>query len=216
MGMFLNYQSIADNYKPNNLISAFPVGKSCTKLDPVDGSKPYEEFNAKGELIGYSWLYGSTVNLEFNIDGRITVDSDALILIGTGEKPSFCTKADRLYQKAYNVTDLVSWTCTGMADECYFWTEDEEFEYNECSTRTIYVSAASYLQDKHIEIVLYNFRMEPIYRETFNGSSKILFTIDTELSAKLLRGIYYCSATVLDDDLNLPIFGTSDCKFLVK
>ena len=216
MGMFLNYQNIADNYRPNNLISAFPVGKSCTKLDPMDASKPYEEFNAKGELIGYSWLYGSTVNLEFNIDGSITVDSDAIILVGRGEEPSFSTEAKRINQKAYNVTDLRSWTCTSVIEDCYYWTEDDEFEYNEYSDKTIFVSAEAYLKDKHVQVVLYNFRMEPVYTITYEGTPKIVFTIDAELSKQLVKGIYYCSATVIDEGLNMPIFGTSDCKFLVK
>ena len=88
MGMFLNYQDIAGNYQPpNNLIRSFPVGKSYTKLDPIQASKPYEEYNAKGELIGYFWHYGESLNLEFNIDGEITIEGDAIVLSVKGQTP---------------------------------------------------------------------------------------------------------------------------------
>ena len=69
MGMFLNYQNIANSY-PNNLVNAFPSCDICSKLNPLEASKPYEEYNIKGDLIGYFWRYGETLNLEFDIDGE--------------------------------------------------------------------------------------------------------------------------------------------------
>ena len=35
MGMFLNYQNLADNYMPNNLMRAFPKQHIDSKLCPV-------------------------------------------------------------------------------------------------------------------------------------------------------------------------------------
>ena len=46
MGMFLNYQNIANSY-PNNLIESFPTLQTCSKLAPVEASRPYEEYNTK-------------------------------------------------------------------------------------------------------------------------------------------------------------------------
>jgi hypothetical protein len=101
--MFTNYNSIPENYVPNNLVRSFPVGRSYTKLDPIQASKPYEEYDAKGELIGYFWRYGETLNLEFNIDGEITVEDDAIVLTSAGTTPDNAT--GKILQRAYNVID---------------------------------------------------------------------------------------------------------------
>ena len=215
MGMFLNYHNIADNYTPNNLVCSFPVGKSYTKLAPVQASKPYEEYNAKGELIGYFWRYGETLNLEFNIDGEITVESDAIIFVYIGDCPTISTSG-RLNQRAYNIAELRSWTLTRIVDNNYIWEEDEEFIYDESSDTCVYVSAEDFLSDKHVDLTIYNFRMEPIHQETFEGTSKIIFEITPELSNKMKKGIYYCSLTVFNDNMKLPIFGSHDCTLLVK
>ena len=213
MSMFLNYHNISDNYKPNNLICTFPVGKSYTKLDPVQASKPYEEYDSKGNLIGYFWHYGETLNLEFNIDGEITVEDGAMILTSKGSTPSPLEGA--LMQRAYNTADKRSWTCTDIVDNTFVWTEDAEFTYDE-SGKSVYVTAADYMKDKQVDVTLYNFRMEPIHSETFDGNTKIIFPITTELSKKLVKGIYYCSLTVFNDSVNLPIFSSADCTLLVK
>lgn len=213
MSMFLNYHNISDNYKPNNLICTFPVGKSYTKLDPVQASKPYEEYDSRGNLIGYFWHYGETLNLEFNIDGEITVEDGAMILTSKGSTPSPLEGA--LMQRAYNIADKRSWTCTDIVDNTFVWTEDAEFTYDE-SGKSVYVTAADYMKDKQVDVTLYNFRMEPIHSETFDGNTKIIFPITTELSKKLVKGIYYCSLTVFNDSVNLPIFSSADCTLLVK
>lgn len=215
MGMFLNYQNIADNYMPNNLVCSFPVGKSYTKLDPVQASRPYEEYNAKGELIGYFWHHGETLNLEFNIDGEITVETGSIILNSAGQTPPL----DKGYvdQRAYNIVDLRSWTCMSINTKGErVWKIDDEFIYDVSGSDSVYVSAKDYLKDKFIDVTLYNFRMEPIHTETFNGTSKVVFTINKELSEKLVKGIYYCSLTVRNDRINLPIFSSKDCTLLVK
>lgn len=218
MGMFLNYHNIADNYTPNNLISAFPVGKSYTKLDPVKESKPYEEYNAKGELIGYSWYYGETLNLEFNINGEIVVESDAIIYSAHNDFPSVDTKG-HIGRRAYNIADLISWTCTQAFPEegLYVWEQDKEFEHDLAGATTcVYISASDYLAKKQLELQILNFRFEPILTKTFKGTTKLIFNIDKELSSKLVKGIYYCSLTVVNDNVRTPIFGAKDCTLLVK
>lgn len=213
MGMFLNYKDIASNYIPNNLVSSFPTGKSYTKLDPIKTSKPYEEYNTKGELVGYFWRYGETLNLEFNLDGEIVVEHDAIILLAKGETPSEDTGT--INQRAYNVVDKISWTCTGSVEDKRVWTQDTEFRYPEQGT-SVYISANDYLKDKQIELTLYNFRMEPVHTQLFTGKPKVIFPITTELSKKLLRGIYYCSLKVFNDAVNINVFDTADCMLLVK
>lgn len=214
MGMFVNYQTL-DNYTPNNLVCSFPVGKSYTKLAPVQASKPYEEYNAKGELIGYFWRYGDTLNLEFNIDGEITLESDAIVYVDCNDGPTITTEGF-LCQRAYNLTDFRSWTCTKIIEGNYIWEEDSEFIYDENAGEKVYVSAEDFLSDKQIEIQLYNFRLEPIFRKVFEGSTKVIFPITTEISEIMKRGIYYCSLTVFNSEMKQSIFDNRDCTLVVK
>ena len=72
------------------------------------------------------------------------------------------------------------------------------------------------MKDKHVNITIYNFRMEPIHTEVFDGTSTVTLKVTKELSEKLVKGIYYCSLTVFDDTINLPIFSNKDCTLLVK
>ena len=217
MGMFLNYQNIADNYKPNNLINAFPHKMNSSKLDPLDASKPFEEYNAKGELSGYFWRQGETLNLEFNIDGEITLEANAILLTSKGQEPTVDTLG-KVNQRAYNVVDLRSWTCSAVTTTGkYIWEEDAEFTYPLNSDRSVYISAADYLKDKKVEVTLYNFRMEPIHKELYpHAAPTIVFKIDRELSNLLPKGIYHCSVTVFNDDVCYTIFDTNDCDLLVK
>ena len=215
MGMFLNYQNIADNYTPNNLVCSFPVGKSYTKLAPVQASKPYEEYNKKGELIGYFWRYGETLNLEFNIEGEITVESDAIVYTEEGSGPDIST-VGYLNQRAYNIEDFSSWTCTKIVEDYYIWEEDSEFVYDETAGYKVYVSAEDFLADKNIQVTLYNFRMEPIHKEIFEGTTQVILPITCELSKQMKRGIYYCELSVFNSEMSMKIFDSHDCILSVK
>lgn len=215
MGMFLNYQNIAKNYVPNNLINAFPSKMNSSKLDPLDASKPFEEYNAKGELTGYFWRQGETLNLEFNIDGEITLEADAILLTAHGQAPTTQTMG-KVGQKAYNIVDLKSWRCAAVSAMQFIWQEDAEFTYPLNSDRSVYISAADYLKDKEVEVTLYNFRMEPICKKVFAASPTIVFAIDRELSAALPKGIYHCSVTVFNKDVCYTVFDANDCDLVVK
>lgn len=79
MGMFTNYENLQDNYIPNNICPSTPCPNPCppeSKLQPCKPKLPYEEYNATGELIGYWWYYGDTLNLEFNIEGELVVEGN--------------------------------------------------------------------------------------------------------------------------------------------
>lgn len=80
--MFDTYENIPQNYVPNNIKPNDPLACKCppNKLEPIKPILPYEEYNVEGELIGYYWYYGDQVNLEFNIDGEVTlVDEETYI-----------------------------------------------------------------------------------------------------------------------------------------
>ena len=66
MGMFTNYENIPASYIPCNL------KESIACKEPY--INPMEEYNAKGEFIGYSWMYGDNVVLEFCTSGEVIFD----------------------------------------------------------------------------------------------------------------------------------------------
>lgn len=212
--MFKNYQNIDPNHIPDNSSCIRNRSMSYTKLCPVSSGKPYEEYDMKGNLIGYSWRYGETLNLEFNIDGEITVEDTALILTATGQTPS--SEYGFIGQRAYNVVDLLSWTCTAITTSEHHWTLDKEFTYNTEATQSMYIPADTYLKHKTIIVTLRDFRYDEVFRASFDGKSKIVFPITPDLSKKLVKGIYYCEMFVVTDSSSIPVFTTADCTLLVK
>ena len=216
--MFTNYQNLSEYYIPNNLAANNTQVNSYTKFNPSEASKPYELYNAKGELEGYYWYYKNTLNLEFMIDGELTLESTALVLNTSGAAPSIHLEGF-VSQRCYNLADLRSWTCTAadtLAHQ-FAWVEDEKFIYPENGAgRKVFITAEDYLRDKNLEFTIYDFRMQPVYSKIINAQLQAIFAIDAELSAKLKRGIYYCSLELNSSDMHEVLFSPSDCKLLVK
>lgn len=184
---------------------------------PVVPRSPFEEYNAEGQLVGYYWYYGDTVNLQFTIDGEISVLSNAIIFSVSGQQPTASTKAV-IGQKAYNIVDLISWTCIAVNGTDAIWTEDATFTSSDIGTQNLYFNIESYLEGKIVTFRMYDFRKEEVYMTEVIGASTITITIDQELSNKLLRGNYSCSLVMYDEDLGtyLTILDSSNCKLLVK
>lgn len=216
MGMFDSYNNIPKNYTPDNLkYELYRQTKAC-KLMQLDKTKPYELYNAKGELEGYYFNYGETINLDFQIDGEITLESDCIILTKDGQEPNLSTEGFTS-QRCYNISDLTSWTCIAVLPEGkYVWEKDAEFTYPESGEQSVYVSAEEYLKNKTAGFTLYNFRHEVIYNINLDASTNVVINIDAELSKKLVKGIYYCSLNIFDDKTNIVVFNDQDCKILVK
>lgn len=212
MGMFSSYQT-KNCTVPNNLVASFPSSVKTCKLEPIDGSKPYEEYDAKGNLVGYFWKYGETLNLEFNITGELTIESDAIIYRGQGEKPSSSTRG-YVGQKCYNIIDLISWTCVASVDRLYTWQVDNMF--NPMGSKSVYISAKDYLKDKELIFTIYNFRHEKILCNKYVGTDRLIVPITAEISKKLNRGVYYCSLDVVGKDIQTNIFSNTDCILTVK
>lgn len=199
MSMFSNYDDLQDNYTPNN-IQPVPQPPCLSNLDPFSINKPFEERNEKGELIGYWWNYGDTVNLEFHVEGNVIIEDDAILYTAYNDGPSIST-VGKIGQKAYNVVELKSWTCTLIRNTSikeYVWTLDTQFENPAVGDRNIYIGVGDYIKDKQVTVKLYNFRMEEVAMQTFAGNPDITFSIDKELSSKLVKGNYYCTFTVWD------------------
>ena len=212
--MFTSYQNLSDYYTPNNLNKAFHKPQSYTKLDPREGSKPYELYNTKGELEGYYWYHGNLLNLEFSIDGEITIESNAIIYKVANKEPDYRTEG-RVGQKIYNIIDYKSWQCIAVTKEGYEWKADAEFTYP-LQGEKVYVSADSYLKDKSLKLRIFNFRYQEVIEKTFQGTSNLIIPIDAELSKLLVKGLYYCTLEVEGPGVKETIFSINDCKLLVK
>jgi len=218
MSMFTNYQAeLLKNYQPNNIVSKFSVPLQDSKIMSTSANKPYEEFDAKGNIVGYSWYNGETINLEFSIEGEITIEPDAFTTFRAGETPDGLSVATAGI-KYYNLTDYRSWRSC-LVDTETSWIEDPEFTYPVCGVdlKSMYVPADSYLNGRSVTVTMYDFRMRPVH--TWNPevhNSKVICKITPEIATKLSKGVYRCSVTVSSTDSTVSIFGTDDCLFLVK
>lgn len=171
------------------------INRSC--------KKPYEEYNAEGELVGYFWYYGEAINLQFEITGEVTIENDAIVYTVPGEYPTTSTLGI-VNQKAYNLAENKSWTCTSVIildnSFLYVWVQDADYFYPNNDGKAVYVSASDYLADKKARIEIYNFRYEKLVEQVVDASSIVNFNIDLDLSAKLLKGVYYCCVSILSDE----------------
>lgn len=79
-GIFDNYENLSDNYIPSN--SCYPScpkpSNNCLNLEPCHPTKPYyTDYDIEGNIAGYWWYYGNTLNLEFTIEGEITIEGSS-------------------------------------------------------------------------------------------------------------------------------------------
>lgn len=184
---------------------------------------PNEIRNAQGELIGYKWHENESIALNVNIVGNIDVEDDAIIYSVAGNKPENTT-AGAIGQKAYNIIDLKSWTCTAaikkpntLLDYEYVWTEDKSFTYPDAG-RSVYMDASDYISGKKLIIKIYNFRYEEIYNSTQEATSQFTLTTEGEINKLLTKGLYYITITLYDNDnlIYLPIIKDKDCCIVIE
>lgn len=77
MDMFSNYQVIPETYTPCNTHNKAVYPKSYTALTSDSLTKPFEVYDAKGNLEGFAWNYGDVVELSFDITGFLVVEDDS-------------------------------------------------------------------------------------------------------------------------------------------
>ena len=186
------------------------------------GKEPYGIYNDLGELQGYFWNYGESIRLNFFIDGEITVENDAIVYTAYGDAPSTTTEG-YIGRKAYNVRDMICWTCVSIIGEdsgefTYIWEQDSSFTYPTNGGKEVYVTAKDYLKGKLAKVELYNFRYEKVLERTLPASTQVTFEIDQETSKEIQRGNYYLTLQVADE-LSLTyiyLIKDKDCIIMVK
>lgn len=66
MDMFQNYNNLPTSYIPNN--------QDCYMNDNRLPHKPMGVYDSMNRLIGYSWVYGDGITLEFTVQGTVSDD----------------------------------------------------------------------------------------------------------------------------------------------
>ena len=149
MGMFTNYENIPASYIPCNEKESIACKERYIN--------PMEEYNAKGELIGYSWMYGDNIVLEFCTSGEVIFDG-------------------------------------------------------------YYEDASTYLKDKKLLLEIFDFRYENIYSDEIDAETEAKFYINYEQSKQLVKGVYTCRLTLIDNMNNsrYTLISNDDCVFMVN
>lgn len=203
-GMFDNYNNLNKPMPPASNICPPPPFK------PIQPKLPYEEYNADGELVGYFWGYGDTINLEFLLDGYVTID----------EADTYIEARDFIKNKDIKIT-IYNFRHEEVASQ--------EFKGNDYQNPTY---------SRAINVDAKTHGIYYIYSETENGGSytgvdlpqdyqvgtiyyqkdpvAIIFEINQELSLSLVRGIYYCSMEIKSDDFTSTVFYQDTCTLRVK
>ena len=190
MGLFSNYEHLNVDYYPNNLIRKMPLPQVQYQY-----KLPRKEFNLSGKFVGYSWDCGDTLTLDIDINPIVKVASDALIYTQHDESPTSDTQG-HLGQMAYNTYDLKCWCCISQNDQSVFVWEEEDVDTipivcGEKGTEDIRLQVYKDISNYIGKAILCNFRYEPIMDFDVVGADTISIEITEEITAKLVRGIYY-------------------------
>lgn len=192
MGMFDTYDNLPDNYVPDNRLSDeyFSEGSN-------EAMKPEKVYNAKGNFIGLRWSKGDILDIEFPIQRPTYIEDDALVYSVTSECPDTST-VGYTGQKAYNLADRCSWTCSGVAQPYYIWVKDAELTLPTSGTKEVYFTED--FTNKTVSIDIYNFRWESVFHTDLDAAKNVQLSIDEGLSNQLSEGIYYCKVKLLGED----------------
>lgn len=205
--MFDNYENISTQYTPSNLDNCPKKPNKCNPmLKPLQPVKPYEEYNAEGQLIGYWWVYGDTINLEFDLSGYVTIDDDDTYV----EIRDFI-KDKEIYVQLYNFRH------EQIASMNFNGSDYQEVTYSVAKKVNRFTQGIYYvLEDDTYEPVVLprDFNKDTIYYK--KDDVEIIFPIDKKLSAQMEKGTYYCSISIRNDDLISTIFYQEECTLVVK
>lgn len=106
----------------------------------------------------------------------------------------------------------------------YFWYYGDLIDLNFDITGNIvyednstYQEAAEFLKDKKLVLTLYTYNYQKLTEQIIDGAVDATFTIDAELSQKMVPGIYYCSLKIIQDTTTIyTLFGPSSCVLQVR
>ena len=202
--MFENYENLSSQYIPSNIAKA-PINIDAP-CKPTIPNKPYEEVNANGELIGYWWNYGDTINLDFNLSGYVTADGNN----------KYIDILDFIVDKQINIR-LFNFRHEQITNMLFNGSNYRDLTYEPiiatpCTNGLFYIYSNE--TGKYDKVYLpQEYNKDTTYYE---GSVSVIFPIDKELSSALVPGVYYCSLTIEGNTSATTIFYENDCTLTVR
>lgn len=191
--MFEQYDNLSSQYIPSNMNQHSCVPKINPFLETTGPKKPYEEVNAEGQVIGYWWGYGDTINLEFELSGNVTLDESYILARDfiKNKQIQICLynfRHEQIQTKLFDGND-------------YQYIVYKQAPYVNDKTHGLYYI---YEDDSYKQVQLPDqYDKNTKYYEEENP--KVIFTIDKTMSLDLVRGVYYCSVSIIDNELNNTI-----------
>ena len=206
--IFDNYDNLKEQYIPSNMNNEPCPPKANPFLNPAVPKQPYCEYNAEGNVVGYWWPYGNTVNLEFDLDGYVTIDgSDVYVDVRDFIKDKqikiqiYNFRHEIIDTKLYDGKDYQSITYS-RAPEVDKRTHGVYYTYNK-ETRTY--SPVDLPED---------FEQEEKYYKA--DDIAIVYPIDADKSLTFEKGTYYCSLSIVSKEVNETVFFEENCTLMVK
>ncbi len=206
--IFDNYDNLQQQYIPSNMNNKPCPPKANPFLDPAIPKQPYCEYNAEGNLVGYWWAYGNTVNLEFDLSGEVTVENDNYIDVREFIKDKqikinvynfrheiidtmlFDGKDYQSFVKVDNITNQ----SIGLF---YIYDEDTD-TYSGVQLPEGYEAGTQYYISNPEDV-------------------EIVYPIDADKSASMFeKGTYYCSLSIIGKGLNETVFFEENCTLMVR
>lgn len=193
--MFRGFYAEPPTYIPDNMHKKPLPAKSASLVkDNLDVI-----LDKHGKKKGYSWNYGETVSIPISVTQPVRIELDAYCINSHGKEPGITTPG-RLGQKYYNLKDVRSWVLTSYVPDTgsYIWTEEPRFTFPENGPKLVYVEPD--MRGKYILVEFVNFRGEQMFEDVFFNSDEMHWTLGTEESLKLHRGIYDMYIYVGDEE----------------
>ena len=207
--MFEQYDNLSSQYIPSNMNKGSCLPKQNPFLDPLVPKKPYEEINAEGELVGYWWNYGDTINLEFELSGQVEIENDSL--------PTYVTARDFINGKQIQI-NIYNFRHEQILTKLFDGKDYQEFLYEYAPYVTKKTSGIFYTYNDGTYTAVQlpeNFEQNTKYYKQKDVT--IVFPIDEDISKSLTKGIYYCSLIIIDENnMYYTIINQNDFTLTVK
>lgn len=192
MGMFYKYDDLPSDYIPDN-----------SSLKTVETYKIFEDaslvpvYSKKCELIGYALNEGDSAVLDTGLVIGIEVESDALIYTEANTYPDSYTQGYQ-GQRAYNIVDLKSYTCSGISgvsvqETLYTWDEDKDFTSPSSGLKNLEITPYANYNGAVARVL--NFRGDTVLEFELSCIDRYI-TINKDTSNLLKQGVYYLEVYV--------------------
>lgn len=203
--IFDNYENISSQYIPSNMNKKHKVPTNNPFLEHIGPKRPYEIINAEGELVGYWWAYGDTVDLDFELTGIVTIDgSDKYIDVEQFIKDKqikieiFDFRHENIHTVIYEGNNFIAQSYKPVTVDSrtigyYYVYENDKYEIVK-------------LPDSYQQGITY-YEKEPIH---------VILPINLTLSQEMVKGTYYCSLSIISKTLSATIFFEDSCTLEVR